>query len=81
MVYCIGDVNVLRQACCAFMNSFLKLVKITPLGRVSLSSICSKVFRTMILKSDTAGIIPRGGTEWEITSMLKPFSGWRALVG
>ena len=27
LLYCMDDVNVLRQACCDFRNSFLKLVK------------------------------------------------------
>jgi len=27
--YCMDDVNVLRQACCAFRNLFLKFVKIS----------------------------------------------------
>jgi hypothetical protein len=27
LAYCMDDVNVLRQACCAFRNLFLKLVK------------------------------------------------------
>jgi len=29
LAYCIDDVSVLRQACCAFRNLFLKLVKWT----------------------------------------------------
>jgi len=33
--YCMDDVNVLRQACCAFRNLFLKLVKWTLFGRLS----------------------------------------------
>ena len=28
LAYCMNDVNVLRQSCCAFINLFLKLVKI-----------------------------------------------------
>jgi len=28
--YCMDDVNILRQACCAFRNLFLKLVKMDP---------------------------------------------------
>jgi len=27
LAYCMGDVDVLRQACCAFRNLFFKLVK------------------------------------------------------
>ena len=34
LAYCMDDVNVMMQACCAFINLFLKLVKMTPLGNV-----------------------------------------------
>ena len=62
LAYCMDDVNVLRQACCAFRNLFLKLVKINLFREtITISSICNKVFRTMFLKSDTVGIIPRAG--------------------
>ena len=27
LAYCMDDINLLRQACCAFRNLFLKLVK------------------------------------------------------
>jgi G:T-mismatch repair DNA endonuclease (very short patch repair protein) len=58
----MDDVNVLRQACCAFRNLFLKLVKIDPFRQaITISSICNKVFRTMFLKPDSVDIIPRGG--------------------
>jgi hypothetical protein len=30
--YCKDDVNVLRQACCAFRNLFLKLVEMDPIS-------------------------------------------------
>ena len=60
--YCIDDVNVLRQSRCAFRNFFLKLVKMDPFRQtITISSDCNKVFRTMFLKPDTVGIIPRGG--------------------
>ena len=79
LAYCMDDVNVLRNACCAFRNFFLKLVKMDPFREaITISSICNKVFRTMFLKPDTVGIIPR---ECEIASMLKLFNGWRILVG
>jgi len=35
MAYCMDDVNVLRQACCAFRNLFLKWSKLTPFVRLS----------------------------------------------
>jgi hypothetical protein len=60
LAYCMDDVNVLRQACCVFRN--LKLVKMDPFREaITISSICRKVFRTMFLKRDTVGIIPRAG--------------------
>ena len=41
---------------------FFKLVKIDPFRQsITISSICNKVFRTMFLKPDTVGIVPRGG--------------------
>jgi len=64
-----------------FRNLFLKLVKMDPFRQsITISSICNKVFRTMIHKPDTVGIIPRGGTEWETASPFKLFNGWRILV-
>jgi len=81
LAYCIDDVNVLRQACCAFKNLFLKLVKMDPFRQaITISSIYNKVFWTMFLKPETVGIITRGGTEWETASLLKPFNCWRTLV-
>jgi len=81
LAYCMDDVNVLRQACCAFRNLLLKLVKMDPFRQaITISSIWNKVFRTMFLKPDTVRIIRRGGTAWEIASLLKLFNGWRTLV-
>jgi len=81
LAYCMDDVNVLRQACCAFGNLFLKLVKMDPFRQaVTILSIYNKVFRTMFLKPDTVGIIPRGGVVWVNVSLLKLFNGWRTLV-
>jgi hypothetical protein len=54
LAYCMDDVNVLRKACCAFRNLFLKLVKMVPFREaITISFICKKVFRTMFLKPDT----------------------------
>ena len=76
LAYCMDDVNVLRLACCAFRNLFLKLVKMDPFrGDITTSSICNKVFRTMFLKPDAVGIIPRAGYRMGIYSLLKVFSG------
>jgi len=74
------DINVLTQACCAFRNLFLKLVKMVPFRQaITISSICNKVFRTTFLKPDTVGVIPRGGIEWETASLLRLFYGWRTF--
>jgi hypothetical protein len=44
--YCMDDVNVLRQAYCAFRNLFLKLDGMDPFRQaLTISSICNKVFR------------------------------------
>jgi hypothetical protein len=81
LAYCMDDVNVLRQACCAFRNLFLKLVQMGHFRQaIAISSISNKVFRTIFLKPDTVGIIPKGGTEWDIASLFKLFNGWRTLV-
>ena len=59
MAYCMDDGNVLRQACCA-LGFFFELVKMDPLRQaITIISICGKVFRTIFLKPDTVGIIPR----------------------
>ena len=77
----MDDVNVLRQAICAFINLILKLVKKDTLREaITISSICNKVFRTMFLKTDTSGIIPKLGYGMADRSPLKPFNGWRTLV-
>jgi hypothetical protein len=57
--YCINDVNVLRQACSAFRNLFLKLMKMCLFQDTITISICHKVLRTMFLKPDNVGIILR----------------------
>jgi hypothetical protein len=68
----MDDVNVLRQACCAFRHLFLKLVKMDPFREaITISSICSKVFRTTFLKPDTVGFIPRAGYRMGINNLLK----------
>ena len=67
----MDDVNVLRQACCAFRNLFLKLVKMDPFRQaITVSSICNKVLRKKFLKRDSVGIMPRGGCRIGIASLL-----------
>ena len=62
LAYWIDDINVLMQACCAFRKRILKLSKVEPFSQaITISTICNKVFQTMILKPDYEGIIPRGG--------------------
>ena len=62
LAYCMHDTNVLWQGSCAFRNLFLKFVKMDPFREaITISSICNKVFRTMFLKSNSVGIIPRAG--------------------
>jgi hypothetical protein len=79
--YCMDDVKVLRQACCALRNLFFKLCGMDRFREaLTISSICNKVFRTMFLKEETVGIIPGGCTVWETGSLLKLFNGWRTLV-
>jgi hypothetical protein len=81
LAYCMDDVNVLRQACCAFRNLFLKLVKMDPFKEaITISSICSKVFRTMFLKPDTVGIMPRAGYRMGDKQSIEGLK-WLAYIG
>jgi hypothetical protein len=62
LVYCMDDINVLRQAWCAFRNLLFKLVEEEPFRQaIRILSICNKLFRTMNFKSDTVCIIAGGG--------------------
>ena len=82
LAYCMDEVSLLRQACCAFRNLFFKLVKLDPFRQaVTTSSICNNVFPTMFLKLDSVYIIPEGATVWGIESLLRLFNGWRIFVG
>ena len=47
LAYCMDDVNVLRQACCAFRNLFLNLVKMDHFLQAIKMSICNNVFWTV----------------------------------
>ena len=77
----MDDVNVLRQACCAFRNLFFKLVKMDPFRQaITISSICKKVFRTMFLKPDSVGIRPRGGYRMGDRQSVEALQ-WLAYIG
>jgi len=81
LVYCMDDVNVLRQACCAFRISFLKLVKMDPFREaITISSICNKVFRNKFLKPDAVGIIPRAGYRMGDRQSIEGLQ-WLAYMG
>ena len=81
LAYCMDDINVLKQACCAFRNLFLKQVKIDPFCEaMTISSICNKVFLTIFLKPNTAGIIPRGGYRTGDLQSIEPLQ-WFAYIG
>ena len=77
----MDDVNVLRQARCAFRRLFLKLVKMHPFRQaITILSICNKVFWTMFLKSDSVGIIPRGGYRMGDRKSVEALQ-WLAYIG
>jgi len=81
LAYCMDDVSVLRQACCSFRKLYLKLVKMNPFRKaITMSSICSKVFRTMIPKPDSVGIIPRGGHRMGDRQSVEALQ-WLAYIG
>jgi len=74
LAYCMDDVNVMRQAWCAFRNLF-KLVKLGPFRQaITISSICDKVFRIMFLKN-IVGIIPRAGYRMGDRQSVEAFNG------
>jgi len=77
----MGSVNVLRQACCAFRNLFLKLVKMDPFQEaITISSICNKVYQTLFLKPGTVGIIPRAGYRMGDCQSVEAVQ-WLAYIG
>ena len=77
----MDDVNVLRQACCAFRNLFLKLVRMVPFRQaITISSICNKVFRTMFHKPTTVCIIPRAGYRIGDRQSVEALQ-WLAYIG
>jgi hypothetical protein len=81
LAYCMDDVNVLMQACCVFKNLFLKLVKMDPFGEaITISSMYSKVFRTMFLKLDTVCIIRRTGYRMGDRQSIEALQ-WLANIG
>jgi hypothetical protein len=60
---------------------FLKLVNMNPFRQsVTISSICNRVFRTMFLKSDTVGIIPRAGYRMGDRQSVEAIQ-WLAIMG
>ena len=65
LAYCMVDVNVIRQAWCAFRNVF-EIFKYGPFRQaLKISSICDKVLRTMLLKTGTLCTLPGGGYHME----------------
>jgi hypothetical protein len=81
LAYCLDDVNVLSQACSAFRNLYLKLVKMDPFRQaITISSICNKVFRTMFLKPDNVCIIPRAGYRMGDRQSVEALQ-WLAYIG
>ena len=47
---------------------------------ITISSICNKVFRTMFLKSDTVGIVPRAGYRMGNRQSIEGLQ-WLAYIG
>jgi hypothetical protein len=60
--YCQMDVSILKQACCEFRKSFLKIGAIDVFQEaVTIASACNKVFRKKYLKPCSIRLIPKGG--------------------
>jgi hypothetical protein len=74
LAYCVDDVNVLRQACCAFRNLFLKLVKIDPLGKLLQYRVPDHILKI------GHGIIPRAGYRMGDRQSIEALQ-WLAYIG
>jgi hypothetical protein len=56
------DVSILKQACCEFRNTFLKIGGIDVFQEsITIASACNKVFRKQFLKPNSIGLVPKGG--------------------
>ena len=65
-----------------FSKLVLKLVLMYPLRKsIKISAICNRESRIIFLKPDTVCIIREGVTMLETSTLLRPFNGWRTLVG
>lgn len=60
--YCISDVEILTAACVKFRAQMIETGNVCPFTEAcTIASCCNKVFRRNFLKTDTIGIIPKGG--------------------
>jgi hypothetical protein len=60
--YCQADVTVLWQACQVFRREFIQIGQVEVfLQSVTIASACNKVLRSLFLKPNTIGLIPKGG--------------------
>ena len=60
--YCNNDVLILRKACLAFRETFLKCCNVDPfLEAKTIASTCLLVFRKKYLKPKMIGILPKNG--------------------
>lgn len=60
--YCINDVRTLTEACFKFRKLFLEECNVCSFTEATtIASACSLLYRLNFLKSNTIGIIPRGG--------------------
>ena len=60
--YCQDDVTFLRQACRVFRREFIQKGNIEVfLEAITIASACNTLLRKWFLKSDTVGLIPKGG--------------------
>jgi len=57
------------------------VIKMEPFREaITISSICNTVFRTIFLKPDTLGIIPRAGYRIGDRQSVEALNGWRILA-
>ena len=58
--YCRSDVKILMDGCLKFRDEFVGLTTIDPFrDGVTIASVCNLVYRTLFLKEESIGIIPR----------------------
>ena len=78
--YCRQDVTILRLACLAFRNNFIKYNVDPFVECTTIASSCMRVFRKNFLKKNEIGILPSGGYRWTDNQSTKAVY-WLSWMG